>query len=100
MDFNPEGPVRHPYPLGGVQFGLRTVLHHSITPSLHHSTTPSLRAAGFEDEDDDENEALTAPPTALPNILPRAPKSVEELSIQIRPDLLDCFYHRLSRFFG
>jgi hypothetical protein len=35
----------------------------------------------------------------LPNILPRAPKSVEELSIQVRPDLLDCFYHGLSRFF-
>jgi hypothetical protein len=29
-------------------------LHHSITPSLHHSITPR---AGFEDEDDDENEA-------------------------------------------
>jgi hypothetical protein len=40
--------------------------------------------------------AVTLP---LPNILPGAPKSVEELSIQVRPDLLDCFYHRLSRFF-
>jgi hypothetical protein len=35
----------------------------------------------------------------LPDILPRASKSVEELSIQVRPDLLDCFYHGLSRFF-
>ena len=31
------------------------ILQHSNTPSLHHSITPSLRAAGFEDEDDEED---------------------------------------------
>jgi hypothetical protein len=35
----------------------------------------------------------------LPDILPRVPKSVEELSIKVRPDLFNCFYHRLSRLF-
>jgi hypothetical protein len=35
-------------PATRVQFGLGAVLHHSITPSL--------RVAGFEDEDDDEDE--------------------------------------------
>jgi hypothetical protein len=28
----------------------------SNTPTLQHSNTPTLRVAGFEDEDDDENE--------------------------------------------
>jgi hypothetical protein len=32
-------------------------LQFGLGASLHHSVTPSLRAAGFEDEDDDENEA-------------------------------------------
>ena len=36
---------------------------------------------------------------ALPNIFPRPSKSVEKLPIQVRPDLLDRFYHRFSRFF-
>ena len=27
------------------------------TPILHHSSTPSLRVPGFEDDDEDENEA-------------------------------------------
>ncbi len=60
--------IRHRAPLASLpatraQFGLGALLHHSITPSLHHSITPSLhhsitpslRAAGFEDEDDDED---------------------------------------------
>ena len=43
-------PLQHPQPRGrGVQFGLGAV--------LHYSNTPSLRAAGFEDDDEDENEA-------------------------------------------
>ena len=43
-------PIGHPQPHGrGVQFGLGAV--------LQYSNTPSLRAAGFEDEDDDEDEA-------------------------------------------
>jgi hypothetical protein len=41
-------PLQHPQPRGrGVQFGLGAV--------LQYSNTPSLRAAGFEDEDDDED---------------------------------------------
>jgi hypothetical protein len=52
-----SAPFRIPNPLRGCNADLAQVLHHSITPSLHHSITPSLRAAGFEDEDDDEDEA-------------------------------------------
>ena len=43
-----ELALQHPQPRGrGVQFGLGAV--------LHHFRTRSLRAAGFEDEDDDED---------------------------------------------
>jgi hypothetical protein len=41
-------PLQHPQPATWVQFRLGAV--------LQHSTTPSLRVAGFEDEDDDEND--------------------------------------------
>jgi hypothetical protein len=42
-------PFQHLQPRGrGVQFGLGAV--------LPHSNTPSLRVAGFEDQDDDEDE--------------------------------------------
>jgi hypothetical protein len=55
-------------PATRVQFGLGAVLparnasrsdaggQHSNTPTLDHSITPSLRAAGFEDDDEDEND--------------------------------------------
>jgi hypothetical protein len=43
-------PLQHP--CAAVAGAIGTWLS---TPSLHHSITPSLRAAGFEDED--ENEA-------------------------------------------
>ena len=41
-------PLQHPQPATRVQFGPRA--------TLPHSNTPSLRVAGFEDEDDDEDE--------------------------------------------
>jgi hypothetical protein len=41
-------PLQHLQPATRVQFGLRAI--------LLHSNTPSLRVAGFEDEDDDEDE--------------------------------------------
>jgi len=40
-------PIGHPLPATRAQFGLGAV--------LQYSNTPSLRAAGFEDEDDDED---------------------------------------------
>ena len=50
----PTGLTRrqHPNPPGGCNSDLA---QYSNTPSRHHSITPSLRAAGFEDEDDDED---------------------------------------------
>jgi hypothetical protein len=41
----------HLQPATRVQFGLSAI--------LPHSNTPSLRVAGFEDEDDDEDEYET-----------------------------------------
>jgi hypothetical protein len=66
---------------------------HADTPSRRYAVTPLRRYA----DTPKRTYAYTLP---LPNILPRVPKSVEELPIQVRPDLLDCFYHRLSRFFS
>jgi len=63
MDFNPEGPSGIPARYAGCNSDFA---HHSITPSLHHSITPSLRAAGFEDEDDDED---SLPDEALPSLV-------------------------------
>ena len=47
-------PLPHPQPRGReAQFRLGAL--------LQHSRTPSLRVPGFEDEDDDENEAPSPP---------------------------------------
>jgi hypothetical protein len=45
-------PLQHPYRLRGCNSDLA---QYSNTPKFQYSNTPSLRAAGFEDED--ENEA-------------------------------------------
>src|SRR5258708_17618443 len=51
-------PLQHPYPLRGCNSDLA---QYSNTPARNASRSdaggPSLRAARFEDEDDDENEA-------------------------------------------
>ena len=42
-------PIQHPQPARGVQFQLGAL--------LQHSNTPSPRWPGFEDDDENENEA-------------------------------------------
>ena len=55
-----DPPLQRFQPTTQVQFGLGAILPHSNTPARDASRSdaggPSLRVAGFEDEDDDEDE--------------------------------------------